>query len=87
VGDIETLRRWAHELSQGGATVTIDVGPARYTIPHACVRLEIASNIEECEPVNGVRQYRQLPGYRVTFSGDTRLQGGDDIVTREVLDG
>ena len=111
MSDLDMLREWAHGLSQGPATVTVDV-PAgdgmviRYTIPHACVELSVECVAREVDPMpeDGVglgewydrqprdadgrllaKEYEQVPGYRVTFSGDTRFRGGDDQMTRETV--
>lgn len=86
--DLDTLREWATELGQGSATVTVEMGGARYTIPHASVEIMVTPNYEFDESETkrtGHITYRQLPGYRVEFSGDTRFRGGDDQMTREVV--
>jgi MFS family permease len=94
VGDIETLRRWAHELSQGGATVTVEVGGVRWTIPHATASLEWESDVEIDEAAtarSGLMCYRALPGFTdfshgsvvADFNGD----GRDDIFVNNLNDG
>ena len=90
MGDIETLRRWAHELSQGGATVTVEVGGVRWTIPHATASLEWESDVEIDEAAtarSGFMCYRALPGFTVQFSGEARYRGGRDTIKREVVGG